>query len=894
MHLNNSLKSLLLCIFVALLASADIYRTDRLIPPPKGIDLREGNWALPDPMTAWSDEAAKSELDAALGMLRAQCAGKKVFARKASPAVYLEISDRGTPENPEGYVLEVSEKGVRISARDVRGVFYGIQTLGNMLMNANGEPLPCMVIRDWPGLEMRMINLHVPGLRKAVLPQLRRLISLSASLKYNTVLLCVTNAFPYDAFKVDPGTDLEKKDMTDLTEYCRKNHIEIIPYIQLLSHVNWLSKMPEWPDLLENPAQKNIWGCTWCPNHPSIRKIWESVLDEQIKAFKPRYFHIALDEILQGDVATCPRCRHLTPNQWLKEELDRYLKFLRDRNVTPIVWHDSFVHPKHTKRFYPYRVPLDGWKLIEGYLPKDTPIHFWDYGLELDTPAADYFTSQGFRLLGGAWLPAMGNIPLMAKCISGYGDKGMGAAVLSWYYFSNNPENGFYKYGYRTWPGFIIGGHALWAPDELDQNLDKLDYEPSFEARKRFFPELNARAVEWQQVPIGGNLNVELDNEEFAPRFSKAKLFELKADYAAARQHFRICANDQAGTLRAVAVSGSPNGGDGLPAGPIEVPTGKLQARQLAFLMAIVPTDRLELENNEWHNFNGYKCPAVGSLHIQRGDGSTEKIALRRAWNIFNWNAQFSGWTGSFVAWHHDNRNRLVQFSVVNWKNSKPEIPITSVKLESAKYMDRAVALLAISASDAKEVPAARPVPPTLAKCKNAIDWRTGKIEAMEQAQVAKRSLKQEGIPGVIKEEFIPYPGDENKTCVHLSIPPAKGVFGRVMYDIPISVPDYASAFAFDLKVSEPDAFRDGAFYIMDKQMNCLVDGKKPDKEEQFNVCVFRNMQVEGKRISPRQATDMRISFRISPDRPVEIWFTLPAWYQYAPSNIRWNITRGQ
>ena len=104
----------------------------------------------------------------------------------------------------------------------------------------------------------------------------------------------------------------------------------------------------------------------------------------------------------------------------------------------------------------------------------------------------------------------------------------------------------------------------------------------------------------------------------------------------------------------------------------------------------------------------------------------------------------------------------------------------------------------------------------------------------------------------------------KNKTCVHLSIPPAKGVFGRVMYDIPISVPDYASAFAFDLKVSDPEAFRDGAFYLMDKQFNCLVDGTKPANEEQFTVCVFRNMSVEGKRISPQQATDMRISFRIT------------------------------
>ncbi len=890
----KKIKSLLLCLFVVLAASADVYKKDRLIPPPVGIELREGSWMVPDPVTVWADGAAGTELDAALGMLRSRCTGKKVFARKSDPAVYLEISTKDTPEHPEGYKLEVGRNGIRISARNVRGVFYGIQTLDNLLLNADGDPLACMIIRDWPGLDMRMINIQVTGLRKRNLNQMRRLLAFCAGLKYNTILFNVTHAFPYEDFRVDKTTDLEKKDMIELREYCKKLHIEIVPYIQLLSHVNWLKGMPEWPGLLENPDEKNVWGCNWCPNHPRMREIWQHVVDEQIKAFQPRYFHIALDEILQGSVAKCDRCKKLTPTQWLKEELDRYIAFLKERNVTAIIWHDSFVHPKRTKRFYPYNVPLNGWKLLDS-MPKDIPIHFWDYGLDLDTPSTDFFTEKGFKLLGGAWVPTIGNIPTMAQCIKSYGDKGMGAAVLSWYYFSENPENGFYRYGYRTWPGFVIGGHALWSPNSLNPSLDNLDYEPSFEARKRFVPELNRRTGSWSQVPIEGSLNTEFANSEIAPCFSKAGLFELKADYAAALQNFRICANDSEGTLRAVAVSGSADGADGLPAGPVEVSTGKLKAKELAFLMAIVPTDRLELENNEWHNFNGSRCPIVGNLSIKRADGSTEKIQLRRAWNIFNWNSQFSGWTGSFVAWHHDIRNRLVHFSVINWKNSKPDVEITSVVLESEKYIGRAVALMAISASDAKNVPAVGSVPAVLAKGSEGVDWRKGKIVPMDRNQVARRVLRKEGITGNIKEEFIPYPGDESKVCVHLTIPPVKSGFGRVMYDIPVKVPEYAAAFAFELKVIDTSAFKDGAFYIMDKDFNCLVGGSKPEKEEEFKVCDFKNMSREGgKRLDLSEATDMRISFRVASEKPIELWFTMPAWYQYAPSNIRWNITRGQ
>jgi len=51
----------------------------------------------------------------------------------------------------EGYVIEITSKGVILAARNAKGICYGILTLRQLWSQFPGKPgLPCMKITDWP------------------------------------------------------------------------------------------------------------------------------------------------------------------------------------------------------------------------------------------------------------------------------------------------------------------------------------------------------------------------------------------------------------------------------------------------------------------------------------------------------------------------------------------------------------------------------------------------------------------------------------------------------------------------------------------------------------------------------------------------------------------------
>ena len=63
------------------------------------------------------------------------------YAVKGVKGVTLSMTEKDVPVSPEGYVLEVSSKGIAIRARSQAGLFYGCQTLEQLM--EDGYRLPC-------------------------------------------------------------------------------------------------------------------------------------------------------------------------------------------------------------------------------------------------------------------------------------------------------------------------------------------------------------------------------------------------------------------------------------------------------------------------------------------------------------------------------------------------------------------------------------------------------------------------------------------------------------------------------------------------------------------------------------------------------------------------------
>ena len=57
-----------------------------------------------------------------------------------------------TPDHPEGYELTIADNSVRIASRGEVGLFYGMQTLQQLLQDARDRriDIPALHITDWP------------------------------------------------------------------------------------------------------------------------------------------------------------------------------------------------------------------------------------------------------------------------------------------------------------------------------------------------------------------------------------------------------------------------------------------------------------------------------------------------------------------------------------------------------------------------------------------------------------------------------------------------------------------------------------------------------------------------------------------------------------------------
>jgi hexosaminidase len=156
----------------------------------------------------------------------------------------------------EGYELKISPQGVVLSAPHPAGLFYGVQTLRQLLppVLASGElALPGAAIRDYPRFAWRGAMLDVA--RHFFGPaDIKRYIDLLAYYKINRLHLHLTDdqgwrlmieSWPrlaeyggLTAVNGDPGGYYTQAEYRDLVAYASQRFITLIPEIDLPGHTN--------------------------------------------------------------------------------------------------------------------------------------------------------------------------------------------------------------------------------------------------------------------------------------------------------------------------------------------------------------------------------------------------------------------------------------------------------------------------------------------------------------------------------------------------------------------------------------------------------------------------------------------------------------------------------
>ncbi|MEU8220930.1 family 20 glycosylhydrolase [Micromonospora taraxaci] len=260
-----------------LLAPAAPHRLTDVVPAPQQVQPDPtADWTLPAEavIVASSDPAALVVAEQLAGLLRPATGYPLPVTDAAAPApvdgIALVLDETTADLGAEGYRLDVTTNGVRVTAVTAAGLFHGVQTLRQLLPATIESPtrvterwtLPGGTITDVPRFPYRGAMLDVARHFFAV-EDVLRVVDHLARYKLNHLHLHLTDdqgwriavdSWPKlttvggaTAVGGGPGGFYTKADYTRIVSYAAARHITVVPEIDLPGHTN--SALVAYPEL---------------------------------------------------------------------------------------------------------------------------------------------------------------------------------------------------------------------------------------------------------------------------------------------------------------------------------------------------------------------------------------------------------------------------------------------------------------------------------------------------------------------------------------------------------------------------------------------------------------------------------------------------------------------
>ena len=151
----------------------------------------------------------------------------------------------------EGYVLEIASDRVRLTAATPRGVFYGVQTL-RQIIRTHQDSLPCLRIADWPGLRYRGWQDDISRGPIPTLDFLKEEVRLFSSYKLNCMTLYTEHVFKLRSHPdIAPADGITAEEIAELQDFASDYHVELIGNFQSFGHFRHILKLPAYRHLRE-------------------------------------------------------------------------------------------------------------------------------------------------------------------------------------------------------------------------------------------------------------------------------------------------------------------------------------------------------------------------------------------------------------------------------------------------------------------------------------------------------------------------------------------------------------------------------------------------------------------------------------------------------------------
>jgi hexosaminidase len=360
-----------------------------IIPLPEKIECKTGEFCLTQDTAILTDSANLSNANYLRGLLTIPTGFPleiKTDKPTSEKGIYLHLNPLLKRLDHEGYRLEVNNAIIVIEALHVEGVFYGIQTLRQLLPVEIEErhpvswvewQVPCVIIEDKPRFPWRGFMLdesrHFHGKETVKLT-----LELMAMQKLNVFHWHLTDdqgwrieikKFPkltevgahragtskttlgkrHDG--IPHGGFYTRDDIRQIVAFARERSIQVVPEIEMPGHSR--AALAAYPELscsggpFEVATHFGIFPDIYCAGKENVFSFLQGVIDEILELFPSRYIHIGGDEAPKKRWKECPDCQLRIREEGLEDEhalqiyfTNRIAKYLKSKGRNVIGWNE--------------------------------------------------------------------------------------------------------------------------------------------------------------------------------------------------------------------------------------------------------------------------------------------------------------------------------------------------------------------------------------------------------------------------------------------------------------------------------------------------------------------------------------------------------------------------
>ena len=373
----------------------------------------------------------------------------------------------------EGYVLQVSSSRIIVAANSGAGVFYGVQTLKQLIRsNSEGRSIPCLTIIDWPALRYRG---WMDDISRGPIPTvafLKDVVKKMAEHKQNFFTLYTEHVFRLKSHpEIAPADGITPEEIADLTSFASKYHIELIGNAQSFGHMENQLRSPFYNNIKENQYVVT-------PAVEETYRFLKQEYDEIVPSYQSTMFHINCDEVYGlGRGPSKRMVDSMGMPAVYAYHINRINDLIKPFGKRILMWGDIAAQN-------PEIIPK---------LPKDLVVLSWGYDPEETFEAAILpFKKTGFDFMIApginCWTEVWPNMSAAVINISNYVRDGaklgaMGMMNTAW---DDDGEN-LFTY---NWHGLLWGAECSWHPaapltgnDALkDRELRLASFNSSFDA----------------------------------------------------------------------------------------------------------------------------------------------------------------------------------------------------------------------------------------------------------------------------------------------------------------------------------------------------------------------------------------------------------------------------